>query len=67
MDHVDARQDRRAPSVTPVARPALERGPEEELLELQRTAGNRAVVEALATVQRHHLDPETMDEQQQSG
>ncbi len=63
MDHVHDTLDRRTAGAAPARRPEPERGREQELLELQRTAGNRAVVEALATVQRHSLDPETMDEQ----
>ena len=39
-----------------------DRSTDAELLELQRTAGNRAVTEAITTVQRHRLNPENIDE-----
>ncbi len=65
MDHANARveRDHRTPAQTPASRPRPERSPEQDILELQRTAGNRAVAEALAPVQRHSLDPENMEQQ----
>ncbi len=63
MDHAHAQEIRSRTNAAPVPKPKARRGPEQPLLDLQRTAGNRAVVEALTTVQRHSLDPEQMDEQ----
>jgi hypothetical protein len=62
VDHAHEERGRRSPE--PVVHPKAPepRKPEGDLLELQRTAGNQAVARALATVQRHTLDPEQMDE-----
>lgn len=62
MDHADARTERHQPVAAPAPKPSAARSQDEELLELQRTAGNRAVTEALTTVQRHRLNPENIEE-----
>ena len=46
----------------PTPKPPVDRGTDAELLELQRSAGNRAVTEAITSVQRHRLNPENIDE-----
>jgi hypothetical protein len=61
MDHADARVERHQPAA-PVPKSLVQRSQDEELLDLQRTAGNRAVTEALTTVQRHRLNPENIEE-----
>lgn len=62
MDHADARTERHQPHAGPASKPKAARSQDEALLELQRTAGNRAVTEAITTVQRHRLNPENIDE-----
>lgn len=63
MDRAYARTTQQRSKPAPASPPKQETRQQRELLELQRMAGNRAVVEALTTVQRHRLDPETMDEE----
>lgn len=62
MDHADARQERHQPLAAPAPKPPAAHSQDEALLELQRTAGNRAVTEALTSVQRHQLNPENIEE-----
>lgn len=62
MDHADARARDNRPPAAPAPKPQVDRSPDAELLELQRTAGNRAVTEAITTVQRHRLNPENIEE-----
>ena len=62
MDHADARAHGQRHPAAPTPRPQADRSGDAELLELQRTAGNRAVTEAITTVQRHRLNPENIDE-----
>ena len=62
MDHADGRVERQQGPASPGPKPQVERSPDAELLDLQRTAGNRAVTEAITTVQRHRLNPENVEE-----
>ena len=61
MDHADARNEHHQPAAA-VPKPQVQRSQDDDLLELQRTAGNRAVTEAITTVQRHRLNPENIEE-----
>ena len=62
MDHVDGRIERHQQPAPPAPRPPVQRSQDAELLDLQRAAGNRAVTEAITTVQRHRLNPENIEE-----
>lgn len=55
-------QVRPKPAATPAPRRETPTTTERDLLDLQRSAGNRAVTQALTNVQRHSLDPESMDQ-----
>lgn len=58
---VDAPRPKRSqPTALPNPPEAAESGEVAELMKLQRTAGNRAVANALTSVQRHHLNPDDM-------
>jgi hypothetical protein len=63
MDRAHAPMDRQRAEARPVRRSREEPTPAQRILELQQSAGNQAVAEAIATVQRHSLDPERMDEE----
>ncbi len=62
MDHADTRTERNHALAAPTPKPPAAHSQGEALLELQRTAGNRAVTEAITTVQRHRLNPENIEE-----
>jgi hypothetical protein len=62
MDHAETRVEHQLPKGSPTPKPDVGASPEQDLLELQRTAGNRAVTEAITTVQRHRLNPENIEE-----
>jgi hypothetical protein len=66
VDHAQDRIGEQRPKAVhpraPAPAPGRETSEQRELLELQRMAGNQAVVGALTTVQRHSLDPEQMPE-----
>jgi hypothetical protein len=49
-------------TATPAPRRETLTATERDILALQRSAGNRAVTQALTNVQRHSLDPESMDQ-----
>ena len=53
--------DSSAPA-SPVPKPPRAAQPGRRATRLQRTAGNRAVTEAITTVQRHRLNPENIEE-----